>query len=211
MKTSILFFTLILFFLGCSSGSSKFYATHADAVADDAIARGWVPGFLPQDATDIYERHSVDTGGVAVIFFAPNGGFLKEFSRLDHSSVAAAEGAFSLVHSPAKYPHGVSNYYYRCGDEGLGLLKTHDGNNFYYIEPVSSGGLEVLCKFRAGLSWGLDLPLLSRPSRSWVESVTREERRAQESRHQVQIIGFIKRSRPAWRYRSWAGSTVQST
>ncbi|MDQ1091138.1 hypothetical protein QE400_000551 [Xanthomonas sacchari] len=151
MKIFIVLFPLIFSISGCAGNSSKFYETHADAVADDAIAKGWVPDFLPQNATDIYEQHSVDTGGVAVIFSATDGNFLKDFSRLDHSYVTAAEESFSLVHSPAKYPEGVSTYYYKCGNEGLGLLKTHNGAKFYYIEPVSRKGLGVLCKAAAGL------------------------------------------------------------
>ncbi|WP_440984847.1 hypothetical protein ACQHIH_15240 [Xanthomonas sontii] len=91
---------------------------YGDAVADDAIAKGWVPESLPQNATDIYERHGVDAGGVSVIFSAPSDNFLKGFSALDHSYFTSAEGAFSLVHSPAKYPQGVSGYYYRCSGGG---------------------------------------------------------------------------------------------
>ncbi|NIJ74278.1 hypothetical protein [Xanthomonas sp. LMG 9002] len=37
------FFALIIHVSGCAHNFSKFYATHADAVADDAIAKG---GFL---------------------------------------------------------------------------------------------------------------------------------------------------------------------
>ncbi|MDY4283140.1 hypothetical protein [Xanthomonas sp. LF06-19] len=150
-RVSILFFSLIIYVSGCVNNSSKFYASHADAVANNTIAKGWVPDFLPKNATDIYERHSVDAGGVAVVFSAPNDNFLKSFARLDDSYFTSAEGAFSLVHSPAKYPQGVSGYYYRCSGEGLGLLKARDGKIFYYIEPVSSGGLEVLCKVPARL------------------------------------------------------------
>ncbi|MBB5877286.1 hypothetical protein [Xanthomonas sp. 3498] len=154
MKIFIVFFMLAFFISGCAGNSSKFYATYGEAVADDAIAKGWIPDFLPQSATDIYERHSVDAGGVAVVFSAPSDNFLKGFSKLDHSYFTSAERAFSLVHSPAKYPGGVNNYYYRCGGEGLGLLKVHDGNKFYYIEPVSSEVLKVLCRAPSGLSEG---------------------------------------------------------
>ncbi|WP_295951750.1 hypothetical protein [uncultured Xanthomonas sp.] len=150
-KISILIFVLIIAVPGCVSNFSKFYATHADAEADAAIAKGWVPEFLPQNATDIYEQHGVDAGGVAVIFSAPSDNFLKGFSTLDHSYFTSAEEAFSLVRSPASYPQGANRYYYRCGGEGLGLLKARDGKKFYYIEPVSIAGLDVLCKVRTRL------------------------------------------------------------
>lgn len=131
--------------------STVFYAAYADAVADDAIAKGWVREFLPQNATGIYEQHGVDAGGVAVIFSAPSDNFLKGFSTLDHSYFTSAEEAFSLVRSPASYPQGANRYYYRCGGEGLGLLKARDGKRFYYIEPVSIAGADVLCKVRTRL------------------------------------------------------------
>ena len=47
------------------------YSTRAEAVADGAIERGWVPGFVPADATDIREAHNVEHWFVTVSFRAP--------------------------------------------------------------------------------------------------------------------------------------------
>lgn len=39
-----------------------FYATHAEAVAGQAVERGDVPRFVPATATEIYARNNRDTG-----------------------------------------------------------------------------------------------------------------------------------------------------
>lgn len=146
MKILILFLVLIISASGCVNEPSKFYASYADAVADEAISKGWVPDFLPRNSTNIYERHSVDTGGVAVIFSSPEVNFLKGFSKVDRSYADAAKKEFSLVRPPANYHSDGGGYYYRCSGEGLGLLEGNGKNLFYYIEPVSSGVLLGLCK-----------------------------------------------------------------
>jgi hypothetical protein len=40
---------------------SVHYATSAEARADDAFGRGWLPEVLPDSAFDIAERHNLDT------------------------------------------------------------------------------------------------------------------------------------------------------
>jgi hypothetical protein len=40
----------------------NFYATHAEAVANRAVERGDVPGFVPATATEIHARNNRDTG-----------------------------------------------------------------------------------------------------------------------------------------------------
>jgi hypothetical protein len=44
------------------------YPTYAAALADGAVARGWVPDQVPQDATDIHEIHDLDTEEVWIRF-----------------------------------------------------------------------------------------------------------------------------------------------
>jgi len=41
--------------------SESTYASYGDVASDDAFTRGWVPRFLPQSATNIQERHNLDT------------------------------------------------------------------------------------------------------------------------------------------------------
>ena len=47
------------------------YDTLADAEADGALARGWLPAFLPPNSQDIRETHNVDTNARWLEFSAP--------------------------------------------------------------------------------------------------------------------------------------------
>jgi hypothetical protein len=61
------------------------YTTHAEAVADQAVQRGDVPGFIPATATQIYARHNRDTGQRFVRFDyqpAELPGFVRGMQRL---------------------------------------------------------------------------------------------------------------------------------
>jgi hypothetical protein len=54
--------SLLLLALCVACDSLEFertYATHADAVADDAIVRGWIPPFVPASAREIREIHDL--------------------------------------------------------------------------------------------------------------------------------------------------------
>lgn len=56
---------LLALLLGAGCGSIEVvqtqYATAEEAKADGAIARGWLPVWLPEDAKNIIEIHDVDT------------------------------------------------------------------------------------------------------------------------------------------------------
>ena len=43
---------------------SEYYPTHANAVAADAVLRGFVPGWVPPSATDIHAQADLDSGDV---------------------------------------------------------------------------------------------------------------------------------------------------
>ena len=75
------------------------YATYEDAVADGAVAKGWVPEFLPRSATDIVESHVLDTSEVWMSF---------SFDRGDITSIAEAceEVPASEVRYPRIRPRG---------------------------------------------------------------------------------------------------------
>jgi len=49
------------------------YPTMAAAVADGAVARGWVPEWLPANATDLDEVHDLDSNESALSFSVPAG------------------------------------------------------------------------------------------------------------------------------------------
>ena len=47
------------------------YATHAEAVAAGAIKRGWIPSWVPPEATELREVHKADTSESALLFSLP--------------------------------------------------------------------------------------------------------------------------------------------
>lgn len=44
------------------------YRTYTEAVAAGAIARGWIPKWLPSTASDIHEEHNIDTNATLLAF-----------------------------------------------------------------------------------------------------------------------------------------------
>jgi hypothetical protein len=49
------------------------YPSQADAVAAGAVKRGWIPSWIPSDATQLREVHNVDTNQSALLFNLPPG------------------------------------------------------------------------------------------------------------------------------------------
>ena len=50
----------VLTLAGCSDENTTRFATLADAKAQEAFARGWLPPILPDSATSIVERNDLD-------------------------------------------------------------------------------------------------------------------------------------------------------
>ena len=57
----------------CAETMEASYATVAEAEAAGAIAKGWVPDWLPPSATSIREAHNLDTNNFMVRFAVPKG------------------------------------------------------------------------------------------------------------------------------------------
>lgn len=55
----------------CNEERHARYATHADAVHDGAVQRGWIPEYVPRSATEIAEVHDLDTNAQLLRFQAP--------------------------------------------------------------------------------------------------------------------------------------------
>ncbi|GAB3317215.1 hypothetical protein GCM10027564_27990 [Luteimonas notoginsengisoli] len=49
------------------------YATRAEAIAAGAVKRGWIPAWVPAEATELLEVHKVDTSESALLFSLPSG------------------------------------------------------------------------------------------------------------------------------------------
>jgi hypothetical protein len=82
---------LLAFCVACDSlEMERAYATHADAVADDAILRGWIPPFVPESAREIREIHDLDTNAVCLRFelaVEEQAAFVAPFRKLDPQEI----------------------------------------------------------------------------------------------------------------------------
>lgn len=47
---------------------SNTYDNYEEAVTSGSIERGWIPDFLPVSATNIFEKHDLDTNNIIVKF-----------------------------------------------------------------------------------------------------------------------------------------------
>jgi hypothetical protein len=57
----------------CSEDVETHYATFADARADMAFERGWLPPIVPRNAFDIWEFHNIDANRTWACFSVPDG------------------------------------------------------------------------------------------------------------------------------------------
>jgi hypothetical protein len=77
MHRSILVATLAVAMAGCvGSLSEDFESNYPDvaaARADGAFTHGWLPEILPENATDIWEMHNLDTNLTWACFSTPDG------------------------------------------------------------------------------------------------------------------------------------------
>ena len=74
------------------------YATYEVMVADGALARGWIPAFVPPSATDFEECHDLDTNASWLRFSVPQ----ESVSSIKTQLTAAGRGAVAYP----KYPPG---------------------------------------------------------------------------------------------------------
>jgi len=80
---------ILLSVAGCSDQMNETYATYADAQRAGAIARGWVPAFVPSSARDIADSHNLDTNRQTLQFTIPPPDISRMVARL--SSVSAKD------------------------------------------------------------------------------------------------------------------------
>lgn len=59
--------------VACAETVEESYASYAEAQAAGAVARGWVPEWLPPSASSIREAHNLDTNHFMVRFVVPKG------------------------------------------------------------------------------------------------------------------------------------------
>lgn len=62
---------LAVLLAGCNENMRASYETYAEAEADGAISRGWIPAYVPPSATQIMEVHNLDVNTQRIRFNAP--------------------------------------------------------------------------------------------------------------------------------------------
>jgi len=112
------------------------YAGRAEAEAEGAIARGWVPEWLPATASNIREVHNLDTNESALAFSLPAGAKWRPPS----SCRPAAGGDFSEPRFNREWipKLDAQTMYYSCPGEG------RSGIPLLEAVAVHSGGQRVL-------------------------------------------------------------------
>ena len=88
---------------GCGETATVSYPTYADAERAGAVARGWIPRFVPRTATEIREAHNLDTNQQWLRFRVPRG----------DTSVAVGATVMPLAEarqSASKPPSGVGRW-----------------------------------------------------------------------------------------------------
>ena len=117
------------------------YANYAEAVQADAIAKGWVPQFLPRTATNIMEWHNVETDRSRVefsfdaktdaewltVWFKP---ITDSRTKTLHRQVLRSRGATIESHGPFSFyelakPIGERGYLAISHDKGRAQYWSH--------------------------------------------------------------------------------------
>jgi hypothetical protein len=126
----------LLFLFACSESFERTYKTRTEAEYDGAIAAGWVPSWLPQDAMEIREAHTLDTHAVMVRFSYPKERELKvphSCSRI--ASSTAPPAPFERAWWPESVPEhegSVERYaYHKCAELYVALLHS-EGEGFVW-------------------------------------------------------------------------------
>lgn len=66
-----LLFALCLILTSCDLVMDSSYATKQEAVDAEMIAKGWIPAWVPEEATDLREVHDLDSNVSALAFSKP--------------------------------------------------------------------------------------------------------------------------------------------
>lgn len=140
MLRVIIFFAVIVVsaLLGCGETPEVYYPTFKEAVSDGAVARGWIPEWLPKSAVEIHERHNLDTNR-SMLAFRFDGTEKIEFGATCEriEPVKAREPTFKVPWWPEDVPpNKLSTHrhsFYSCeGGEAFLAISEELGESFYW-------------------------------------------------------------------------------
>jgi hypothetical protein len=105
----------------------KSYSTMATAVADGAVTRGWIPEWVPANATDLDEVHDLDSNESALSFNVPAN---SELALPVQCKLIKASGTLPVRFDRRWWPTGAelakSYTFHSCP---TGLVATHESGH----------------------------------------------------------------------------------
>ena len=156
LKTQIgllTFAVVTLIFSSCRNAElpTMSYATWQEVLKDGAIARGWIPQFLPTSSTNIWERHDIDTNAGVVCFFASSSELELLTTQLNYQPTARLDEVGSWVAGwwPANLPKGnlgdlVNRDGFKLYQKPEGQSQTGTNGDWYFVINQAKG---------VGLGW----------------------------------------------------------
>lgn len=99
----------------CSEQLTKQYNAYHDALREGAIARGWIPHWIPRDATDIFEQHDIDTNETVIQLSAPAASILAIVRRCRMINDQQIAEQFSRAYNRIDRSLPTTTIY-KCGD-----------------------------------------------------------------------------------------------
>lgn len=111
--------------IGCSDVVNEHYDNYTDAVQAGLFERGWLPGILPDSATEIHASNQLDKNTAEGYFHLPEQSLTEFISRLTPVADQAASDA-----SPQTSNNGKSFQYFINND--IWTFTIYDNGNVSY-------------------------------------------------------------------------------
>jgi hypothetical protein len=124
---SLLVAACLVAIAACSETVDSRYKSYPEAVAAGAVSRGWVPSWLPHQASEILEVHDIDTNAVMLRFSYPKGLQVRPPANCHRTTAAEVKAApFKRAWWPDAIPArsgGTANHeYWKCADQCVAIL-----------------------------------------------------------------------------------------
>jgi hypothetical protein len=138
MRVALIFILLML--AACEKKIVGKYESYNDVLNSSLIDKGWVPAFIPKNATNIIESHSVDIGEMNVVYnfhgnqYFSSGFEIKPLEKIEINQI------LERIKLPEWSDFSIesgSQLFFFCGDSGVGVLIVSPlQGKAFYREPV---------------------------------------------------------------------------
>jgi hypothetical protein len=121
----------------CNERPEVFYGDAAAARQDGAVARGWIPDWLPKGAHDIHELHDIDTNRSLLAFsFDPTSGPVLTPTCVEIQREELKPVPFTASWWPNDVPPSPfvthRHAYYKCQDGAYLAVSDKDGQLYHW-------------------------------------------------------------------------------